>query len=281
MTTSVIDTRGLGVRFGDFWGIRDLDLEVHEGEVFGFLGKNGAGKSTTIKLLLDLLRPDEGEARLFGAEVRSGGGALRREVGFLPGDLALFAHLTGRATLELFSGLQERPPVRRDEILERLGFPAEALERRVGRFSTGMRQVIGITLALQHDPRLAILDEPTTGLDPVVREAFLELVRSWRGEGKTVFLSSHVLEEIERTADRVAFVRSGRLELVESIQRLRETMPREVRTRYEGGEVQRFFTTDAPADILESIDREGLLDVEIRPAGLDEFFRADRAEVKP
>ncbi|MAE62821.1 MAG: ABC transporter [Phycisphaeraceae bacterium] len=269
-----IETRGLTVRFGAVPGVLDLDLEVQVGEVFGFLGPNGAGKTTTIRTLLDLLRPDSGDARIFGTEVRSGGGALRADIGYLPGDLALFASLTGSQTLRLFERLVDRAPVLRDEVLERLNLDDEALRRRVRTFSTGMRQKLGIVCAFQHDPRLLILDEPTTGLDPLGRDAFLELVRSRRAAGRTVFLSSHVLDEIDRCADRVGLVASSRLRLVAPVQQLRATRPRRVALRYEGGRTESFTYTGSPGEMLAELDTDGLVDLEVRAASLDDVFRA-------
>src|SRR5882672_8554726 len=180
MAGRAIETKGLTFRYAGGVGVSDVDLTVERGEIFGFLGPNGAGKTTTIRMLLDLLRPDRGEARLLGTAVRAGGGELRRRIGFLPGDLALPAGLTGRQALELFAELARRPAVRRDEVLDRIGFPRAALERRVKTYSTGMRQAIGLDCALQHAPELLILDEPTTGLDPLVRDAVLGLLRDAR-----------------------------------------------------------------------------------------------------
>jgi ABC-2 type transport system ATP-binding protein len=269
-----IECRGLTRRFGDVPGILDLDLLVPAGEVFGFLGPNGSGKSTTIRLLLDLLRPDAGEARLLGHEVRAEGPELRARLGFLPGDLALYPGMTGSATLEFFARLVRRAPVLRAEVLATLGFPMDALRRRIRTYSTGMRQMIGIAIAFQHDPELLILDEPTTGLDPLVRNAFLDLVKQRRGAGRTVFLSSHVLDEIERVADRVALLRKARLVLTETVDTLRRTRPRSVVCRYEDGRESSFTHAGPVAALLDGLDRQGLVDLEILPPTLDEVFRS-------
>ena len=271
---AVIETRGLTVRFGSVPGVLDLDLEVRPGEVFGFLGPNGAGKTTTIRMLLDLLRPDSGEARLFGVEVRSAGAALRSEVGFLPGDLALFPFLNGDRTLRLFERLYGRGARSRGELLERLDLSPRALRRPVRTYSTGMRQKLGIVAAFQHDPRLLILDEPTTGLDPIARDAFLRLVRDRSAAGHTVFLSSHVLDEIERTADRVGLIAGSRLRTVSTMESLRASRPRTVTLRYADGRRERTRHQGDPARLLDEIDRDGLVDVEVRPASLDDVFRA-------
>ncbi len=271
---TVIQVRGLTVRFGSVTAVNGLDLDVVRGEVFGFLGPNGAGKTTTLRALLDLQRPDHGEVRLLGREVRAGGGALRRSVGYLPGDLALFPSLRGAATLDLFTRLQGRPPVARDHVLDRLGFPRAALRRRLRTFSTGMRQMIGIAAAFQHEPEVLVLDEPTSGLDPVVRDAFLDLVRELPRRGATVILSSHVLAEVEACANRVALIVRGQLRFVETLEEMRRNRPRRVVLRYEDGRVERHEHVGPPGAFLAGLDTDGLEDVEIRPAGLDEVVRA-------
>lgn len=269
-----IHTRGLSIAFDGVPAVVDVDLDVHEGEVFGFLGPNGAGKSTTIRMLLDLLRPDSGEAVVLGAPVHHGEARVRAEIGFLPGDLALFPFLSGSQTLDLFAGLSGREPTLRDHVLDALGFDPGALKRPVRTYSTGMRQKIGIACAFQHDPRLLILDEPTTGLDPIVRDAFLDLVGERRAAGRTVFLSSHVLDEIDRCADRVGLISRAKLRMVATIDELRASRPRTIVLRYADGRRERRHHHGDPAPMLESIDREGLMDVEIRPASLDEVFRS-------
>jgi ABC-2 type transport system ATP-binding protein len=210
--------------------------------------------------------------RVLGQPVRAGGGRLRRRIGFLPGDLALFPDRTGAQTLDLLAGLQGRPPLLREEVLETLSFPRDALRRKVSGYSTGMRQKLGVTAATQHDPELLVLDEPTSGLDPVGREHLLALLRRFRERGRTVFLSSHVLDEVERTADRVGFLDGGFLRLVAPVQTLRERRPRRVSLRYADGTVHSYTTTDPPERILAAIDADHLVDLEVRPASLDEVF---------
>ncbi len=272
--TAAIRVEGLVVRFGAVTAVDDLALEVHEGEVLGFLGPNGAGKTTTLRTLLDLERPARGRALVFGQEVRSGGGALRARIGYLPGDRVYFPWLTGRETLDLFARLHGGRQSARDAVLARLGFPQEALDRGVGTYSTGMRTMLGIAVALQHEPELAILDEPTSGLDPMVRDAFLELVRALRARGATVLLSSHVLAEVEACADRVALIHRGRLLLVAAVAELRRTRPRHVVLRFEDGREERRTHAGSPAELLAGLPRDGLVDLEIRPTGLDEIVRA-------
>jgi ABC-2 type transport system ATP-binding protein len=275
-----IETRGLTIRYSGGAGVHELDLAVARGEIFGFLGPNGAGKTTTIRMLLDLLRPDRGEARVLGVPVRAGGGELRRRIGFVPGDLTLPTGVTGLQALDLFARLARaarQSSSRRDEVLDRLGFPRQFLTRRVRHYSTGMRQMVGLACAMQHDPELLILDEPTTGLDPMARDVVLTLLKEGRARGQTVFLSSHVLDEVERVCDRVGVIHRGRLHRVAAVAELRFASRRTVTLRHADGRVER-FTSDEPAqELLERVRRAGdgqpLRDLEIRAAALDEIFR--------
>jgi ABC-2 type transport system ATP-binding protein len=205
--------------YGADRGVTELTFAVDEGEVFGYLGPNGAGKTTTIRLLLDLVRPTSGSVRVLGLDPRRDGVALRRRLGVVPGDLRLYERLTGREIVRYFFALRGgRPGPEVDALAERLDAD---LDRPVRSLSKGNRQKIGLIQALVHRPELLILDEPTSGLDPLVQEQFLDLLREAVAEGRTVFLSSHALSEVQRVADRVAIIRDGRLELVEDVESLR------------------------------------------------------------
>ncbi len=282
-----IETSGLTVRYPHGIGIESVEFFVERGERFGFLGKNGAGKTTTIRVLLDLLRPDAGSARLLGVDVRSGGSELRKRVGYLPGDLALPSGLTGRQALDLFARLQGKEPCRRDLVIDRLGFPRVALDRKVRGYSTGMRQMIGITLAMQHAPELLILDEPTSGLDPMVRDAFLDLVRECPANGQTVLLSSHVLDEVERCADRVAILHQGRLRKIGRIDELRRAAPTIATLTWSDGTRSAIEGHDGAAALLAAAHAQAqrrpgeLRDVEVKTPGLDAIFRAVVAAKPP
>jgi ABC-2 type transport system ATP-binding protein len=197
-----------------------LDLEIRQGEVFGFLGPNGAGKSTTLRLLLDLIRPTAGSARVLGLDTVRDALAIRRRVGFLPGDLALYPKLTGRVVLDYFARLRGGVDPRvRDSLAER--FDAD-LDRPVHQLSTGNRQKLGLVQAFMHEPELLILDEPIAGLDPLVQRSFHALLAEVSGEGRTVFLSSHTLSEVERVTHRLAILRQGRVVVVDSLENLRK-----------------------------------------------------------
>ena len=216
--TAIIDTDRLTKRYGEARGIEEVSMSVDAGEVFGFLGPNGAGKTTTIRTLLDLLHPTSGSARVFGLDSRRDSLAIRTRVGNLSGDFSYDPHLTG---VELVSFLAEIRGVRglgrAPQLAER--FQAD-LERPLGELSRGGRQKIGLIQAFFHGPELLILDEPTGGLDPLMQEAFLELVREEREQGTTVFLSSHELDEVQRVCDRVGIIREGALVAVERVAEL-------------------------------------------------------------
>jgi ABC-2 type transport system ATP-binding protein len=230
--TAVIETDKLTKSYGEHRGIVDVDLAVNQGEVFGFLGPNGAGKTTTIRTLIDLIRPTSGRALVFGIESTADPVAIHRRIGYIPGEFTLYDRLTGGQTIQYFANL--RGGVDRayqQSLLDRLEIDPT---RRYKALSKGNKQKIGLVIALQHRPELLILDEPTSGLDPLVQQSFFELVREGRAEGRTVFLSSHILSEVERTADRVAIIREGRLAKVDSVEGLRDLAHHQVELRFSG-----------------------------------------------
>jgi ABC-2 type transport system ATP-binding protein len=217
--TAVIRTERLTKAYGEHRGITELDLEVAEGEIFGFLGPNGAGKTTTMRVLLDLIRPTSGRAEVFGIETTVDPVAIHRRVGYLPGEFDLYDRLTGAQTIEYFGNLRggvDRTYV--DALIQRLDLDPS---RRFKEYSRGNKQKVGLVVALQHRPDLLILDEPTSGLDPLVQQTFFGLVREAREEGRSIFLSSHIIDEVDRTCDRVAIIREGRLVQVDRIEAIR------------------------------------------------------------
>ena len=218
--TAVIHTEQLTKSYGPHRGITELDLEVQEGEIFGFLGPNGAGKTTTMRVLLDLIRPTAGRAEVFGIETTADPVAIHRRVGYLPGEFDLYDRLTGAQTIAYFGNLRggvDKAYVA--ELVERLELDPS---RRFKEYSKGNKQKIGLIVALQHRPDLLILDEPTAGLDPLMQQTFFGLVEEARRDGRTVFLSSHIIDEVDRTCDRVAIIREGRLVQVDRIEAIRE-----------------------------------------------------------
>jgi ABC-2 type transport system ATP-binding protein len=220
MPETAIATSGLSKDFGSGRGLFGLDLEVRQGEVFGFLGPNGAGKSTTMRLLLDLIKPTGGSARVLGLDTVADSLAIRRRVGFLPGDWALYPKLTGRAVLDYLARLRGGvDPRLRDSLAER--FDAD-LDRPLHELSTGNRQKLGLIQSFMHEPELLILDEPIAGLDPLVQQSFHALLSEVSAQGRTVFLSSHTLSEVERVTHRLAILRQGRVVVVDSLENLRK-----------------------------------------------------------
>ncbi len=219
MGASAIRTHGLTLSYRHGRGIEGVHLDVPTGEVFGFLGPNGAGKTTTIRVLLDFLRPTSGSASVLGLDSRDDSLAIRARTGYLPGDFSLPPTLTGTQVLDWLSSLRpDTPPVRREELVERFDVQ---LDRPMKQLSKGNRQKIGLVQAFQHAPELVILDEPTSGLDPLVQDEFHRLVRDYVAMGGTVFLSSHSLDEVQHTADRVGIIRDGKLVTVETVDDLR------------------------------------------------------------
>ena len=215
----VIRTERLTKAYGVHRGITELDLEVAEGEIFGFLGPNGAGKTTTMRVLLDLIRPTSGRAEVFGIETTADPVAIHRRIGYLPGEFDLYDRLTGAQTITYFGNLRggvDKAYVA--ELVERLDLDPS---RRFKEYSKGNKQKVGLIVALQHRPDLLILDEPTSGLDPLVQQTFFGIVREAREAGRTIFLSSHIIDEVDRTCDRVAIIREGRLVQVDSIEAIR------------------------------------------------------------
>ncbi len=217
--TDIIATHQLTKRFGPVTAVDRVDLEVQAGEVFGFLGPNGAGKSTTIRCLLDLSHPTSGSISVLGLDAHADSLAIRRRVGYCPGDLALYASLTGRQVIDYFANLRGGVDAGYvEELAERL---RADLSRRCRDYSSGNRQKVGLIQAFMHRPDLVILDEPSTGLDPLIQQELQHLIAETRSDGRTVFLSSHTLSEVERVADRVGIIRRGRLVEVSTLAALK------------------------------------------------------------
>jgi ABC-2 type transport system ATP-binding protein len=221
-----IRTEGLTKTYGHTRGLDGLDLEVTRGQVYGLLGPNGAGKTTTIRLLLDLLRPTFGSVTVLGLRPREDGVALRGRVGYLAGDFVVDGRQTARELLTYLGNVRGGIPARRiGELAERLDLD---LDRRIRGLSKGNRQKVGVIQAFMHEPELLILDEPTSGLDPYLQREFAVMARDVAAQGRTVFMSSHVMGEVQHTADRVGIVRDGRLVADEGVEELRRRSRRRV-----------------------------------------------------
>ena len=223
--------------YGATRGIEDLTLEVRAGEVLGFLGPNGAGKTTALRLLIGLLRPTSGRAEIMGFDTTRESVEVRRRVGYLPGDPALYGNRNGSELLKLVLRTRQldRAPLA-EQLIETLNAP---MERDIRKCSRGMRQKVALVLALGHDPEVLVLDEPTTGLDPLGQRAMLSFLRERAEAGRTVLLSSHMLSEVEQVCERVAILREGRLTRLDSVEALREEKFRQVTVAFDGEAPQR------------------------------------------
>ncbi|MFI6815866.1 ATP-binding cassette domain-containing protein [Nonomuraea sp. NPDC050328] len=251
--TAVVQAEGLTKYYGRRRGLEDLTLEIQPGEIFGYLGPNGAGKTTTLRLLLDVIRPTRGSVRVLGE--RSRDPAVRGRIGYLPGELALEGREKARDYLRFLARIRGGVPVARiDSLAERLDADLGVPMRKL---SKGNKQKVGLIQAFMHEPEFLILDEPTGGLDPLVQQEFLAMVREVRASGRTVLMSSHVLAEVESVADRVGIVRDGRLVAVENIAALREKAVRRVELHF-----------DAPVPAEAFRDLPGVRDLRIDGAAL-------------
>ena len=289
-TDAAIETKGLTKHYGEVQALDDLDLTVRTGEVFGFLGPNGAGKTTMIRTILDLIRPTRGTASILGLDSREASVEIRERVGYLPSDVAMYPNLTGRDLLTYFANLRGGVDWSHVEVLaDRLDAD---LSKKVGDLSSGNRQKVGIIQAFMNRPELLIMDEPSSGLDPLVQRQFQSMMREVAAEGRTVFLSSHTLSEVQRVADRVGIIRRGSLIAVEAVSELRSKAIRRIElafeepvdgsmlaaidgvrdVRVENRHVSFWF--DGRMDELLTVATEGgtLLDITSQEADLEEIF---------
>ncbi len=256
-STPALETRGLTKRFGRHLAIDQVDLRVEPGQIFGYLGPNGAGKTTTIRLLAGLLRPTAGTAEVMGFDVVRRRDQMQSRIGYLPGDFRAYPGESATEYLRLLAGLRGGVDW---AVVESLSRRLDLdLGRRIGTMSHGNRQKVGIVQALMQRPGLVLLDEPSSGLDPLIHREFLEILREVRDAGQTVFLSSHVLSEVEAVADTVAILRQGRLVDVAAVDRLKARARRRMELT---------FTTTPPASELATVSGVTELEVSGRIARL-------------
>ncbi|NNM26139.1 MAG: ATP-binding cassette domain-containing protein [Phycisphaerales bacterium] len=287
----IIAARGLTRRYGRRIGVDDIDLDVSAGALFGFLGPNGAGKTTFIRLVLGFLRPSEGSVRVLGHDAWGGGARVKRDVGYLPGDLRLYPWMTAAGALAIAGGvrgLDLREAGR--ELAERFELETTV---RVRAMSRGMRQKVGLILALAHRPRLLILDEPTSGLDPIMQDRLAQVLRERAAEGATVFFSSHTLSEVEQLCDSVAIVRRGRIVASESLRDLRRRARRSVTIDFKDAATAAAATPPAflsverrhaatwrasligeTAQLVQWVATQPVVDLILSPPDLESLFRA-------
>ncbi|MBO4206069.1 ABC transporter ATP-binding protein [Micromonospora echinofusca] len=287
----VIELEKLTKTYGTRRGLVELDLAVAEGEVFGYLGPNGAGKSTTIRLLLDLIRPTSGRARLFGRDPREHAVELHRRIGYLAGDFVVDPRQRVGECLTFLADLRGGVPrTRIEELAARLDLD---LTTRIRALSKGNRQKVGLVQAFMHQPDLLILDEPTSGLDPLVQQTFLDLVREATAAGQTVFMSSHIMTEVEAVADRVGIIREGRLVALDTVARLRDRARHRFEITFTGpvdraalaalpgvsdlvveGGTARFFLSTDPNELIAVLARHRVASLQASEPDLGELFFA-------
>lgn len=223
---NVIETKGLTKYYGKSRGIIDLNLSVTEGEFFGFIGPNGAGKSTTIRTLLGLIKKSSGSAEIFGRNVETNKKEILAEVGYLPSEAVFYSEMRVKDVIKLSADLRKKDCKKEAEVLcERLGLDTE---KKVEELSFGNRKKVAIVCALQHKPRLCVLDEPTGGLDPLMQREFFTILKERNAEGVTIFLSSHILSEIQRNCTRAAIVREGKIIACDSVEALSKTSAKRI-----------------------------------------------------
>jgi len=294
-----IELDGVTKRFGDVEALRGVDMEVREGEIFGFLGPNGAGKTTTIDVLLDFVRATEGTATVLGHDAHEESRAIRERTGVLPEGFDVYERLTGRQHVE-FVGEAKDADVDPDAVAERVGLAPEDFDRKAGGYSKGMKQRLVLGMALIGDPDLLILDEPSTGLDPNGARRMREIVREERERGATVFFSSHILGQVESVCDRVAILEDGEVVAVDSVEGLRDSLGAETvltvnlaesvegvvaaaegvagveSARASGATVIVQCPDDAKMDVLSAIEDAGgnVENFDSEAASLDELFAA-------
>lgn len=283
----IIQVTNLTKQFPKTLAVDDISFTVEKGEIVGFLGPNGAGKSTTIRCMMDFLRPTSGVIKIFGKDARLESKEIKKDLGFLAGEVNLYDSWTGREHIELFRKIRG-VETNEDELISLLDYDPS---KRVKTLSTGNKQKLGIILALMHSPKLLLLDEPTTGLDPFLQQSVTQLLQKHAENGNTVFLSSHNLTEVERTCDRVLIIKEGKLVELASIDKVKENKLYTVFLHFDGKaparellesedvkvirKVNNGYNIQVKGDIdkfLKKVSRYQLSDIEITHATLEEIF---------
>lgn len=282
-TVNAIETKNLTKFYGKNKGIENLTFSVKKGEIFGFLGPNGSGKTTTIRTLLGLLKPTSGEAYIFGRSIRDDIVEIKENIGYIPGDLNLYGHLTGKQFLDYFISLRDTNATLLDELLHVFEIPSD---RMIKEYSKGMKQKLGIIQAFMNDPEIVIMDEPTSGLDPLLQQSFYEFLKKEKTKGRTIFFSSHVLSEIDKICDRVAIIRDGSLVALEDIETLKrkrgkiikakikensETFPGPEDMKIKDDWIQ-FVVPDNIDQWIKKLAKFTILDLEISEFNLEDIF---------
>ncbi len=284
---TIIQTTNLTKHYGKNRGINDVNITVRKGDIFGFLGPNGAGKSTTIRTLLDFIRPSGGSASIFGLDCQRDSLAIRRRIGYIPAEANLYGHMTGWKYLEYLGGIRGRyDEASAKKYAERFDI---RLDRKMREYSSGMRQKVIIIQAFMSDPDLIIMDEPTKGLDPLVQQTFMEVIREEAANGKTIFMSSHVLSDVEKVCNRVAIIKEGKIVAEEDMEGLKRKAGKVIEVKFRGAKPEPFtisgignvaqlngyYRMTAAGDIrgiLRDLASYDVEDVNIHAMTLDDIF---------
>lgn len=288
MTTNVIEIRQLTKDYGNNRGIFDVSLSVKKGEVFGFLGPNGAGKSTTIRHLMGFIQADQGSCQINGLDCLRDHARIQQALGYLPGEIAFMDDMTGIEFIKFMAKMKGMTDLTKAyELMERFELNPQG---KIKKMSKGMKQKIGIICAFMHDPELLILDEPSSGLDPLMQNRFIELVLEEKQRGKTIFMSSHIFEEIERTCDRTAMIKDGRLISIEELQTLKASKHKTYQIMFATEELAEQFMNEGfeceqvestvvkvlPRNnlnyLLATLSRYDIVDLDITKLTLEELF---------
>jgi ABC-2 type transport system ATP-binding protein len=269
--------------YGKIKGVEDLTFSVKRGEIFGFLGPNGAGKTTTIRTLLGYLYPTRGTATIFGKDIIENNVEIKKEVAYIPGDLNIYGHLTGKQFLDYFASLRNREMVLFDELFDIFEVP---LQRKVKGYSKGMKQKLGIIQAFMDDPEMVIMDEPTSGLDPLLQQKFYDFILKQKKRGRTMFFSSHVLAEVDKICDRIGIIRNGELITLEDVDTLKHKRGKKIRVKIKekpesfhgpkdtiikDGWIE-FIASDSIDSWIKKLSKFTIIDLEINDFSLEDIF---------
>jgi len=280
---NVIETNNLTKYYGKIKGVENLTFSVKRGEIFGFLGPNGAGKTTTIRTLLGYLYPTRGTATIFGKNIIEKNVEIKKEVAYIPGDLNIYGHLTGKQFLDYFASLRNREMVLFDELLDIFEVP---LQRKVKGYSKGMKQKLGIIQAFMDDPEMVIMDEPTSGLDPLLQQKFYDFILKQKKRGRTMFFSSHVLAEVDKICDRIGIIRNGELIALEDVDTLKHKRGKKIRVKikekpelFKGPKDSKikdgwieFIASDSIDSWIKKLSKFTIIDLEINDFSLEDIF---------
>lgn len=280
---NVIEVKNFTKKYKHIIAVDNISFTVKKGEIFGFLGPNGAGKTTTIRTLLGLLKPTAGEAYVFGKNIKDDIVSIKKNIGYIPGELALYEHLTGDQFLEYLRSIRNTDLSLLHDLLDIFELP---LNRKIKGYSRGMKQKIGIIQAFMDDPEVVIMDEPTSGLDPLLQQKFYEFLRKERAKGRTIFLSSHILSEVDKICDRVGIIRNGQLVALENIETLKHKTGKKIRLKIK--ENPKNLLSDSNVKLIEGwieitiqsntdewlkkITQYTILDIEVKEFSLEDYF---------